>query len=129
MSLSNGPAQAGGANQSPTVSSNWGGSSSFSKPRLSLEWKRIFLNMGMEVVTAHGEVIWLGSKCVKDVAGYTLKDLFIGSEGTLGIVTKVLLKLLPRPKARKTMLATYDSMDALSNCNFIIESICGLKSL
>ena len=68
--------------------------------------------MGMEVVTAHGEVIWLGSKCVKDVAGYTLKDLFIGSEGTLGIVTKVLLKLLPRPKARKTMLATYDSMDA-----------------
>ncbi len=68
--------------------------------------------MGMEVVTAQGEVIWLGSKCVKDVAGYTLKDLFIGSEGTLGIVTRILLKLLPRPKARKTMLATYDSMDA-----------------
>ena len=68
--------------------------------------------MGMEVVTAQGEVMWLGSKCVKDVAGYTLKDLFVGSEGTLGIVTKVLLKLLPRPKARKTMLATYDSMDA-----------------
>ncbi|MFK5923375.1 MAG: FAD-linked oxidase C-terminal domain-containing protein [Verrucomicrobiota bacterium] len=68
--------------------------------------------MGMEVVTAAGEVIWLGSKCVKDVAGYTLKDLFIGSEGTLGVVTKVLLKLLPRPQARKTLLATYDSMDA-----------------
>lgn len=68
--------------------------------------------MGMEVVTADGEVMWLGSKCVKDVAGYTLKDLFIGSEGTLGIVTKILLKLLPRPQARKTLLATYDSVDA-----------------
>lgn len=68
--------------------------------------------MGLEVVLPDGEVCWLGSKCVKDVAGYSLKDLFVGSEGTLGIITKVLLKLLPRPKARKTMLATYDSMEA-----------------
>ena len=68
--------------------------------------------MGLEVVLADGEICWLGSKCVKDVAGYSLKDLFVGSEGTLGIITKVLLKLLPRPKARKTMLATYDSMES-----------------
>ncbi|HSI62139.1 MAG TPA: FAD-linked oxidase C-terminal domain-containing protein, partial [Candidatus Saccharimonadia bacterium] len=54
----------------------------------------------------------LGNKCVKDVAGYSLKDLFIGSEGTLGIITEVLLKLLPRPAARRTMLAMYDSMEA-----------------
>ena len=68
--------------------------------------------MGMEVVTPDGEVMWLGSKCVKDVAGYSLKDLFVGSEGTLGIITKVLLKLVPRPQARRTLLASYESMEA-----------------
>jgi glycolate oxidase len=68
--------------------------------------------MGMSVVLADGEIATLGSKCVKDVAGYSLKDLFIGSEGTLGIITEVLIKLLPRPAARKTMLALYDSMEA-----------------
>ncbi|ATC65798.1 glycolate oxidase subunit GlcD [Nibricoccus aquaticus] len=68
--------------------------------------------MGMEVVLADGSICWLGNKCVKDVAGYNLRDLFIGSEGTLGIVTQVLLKLLPKPAARQTLLATYASMDA-----------------
>jgi glycolate oxidase len=67
--------------------------------------------MGMEVVLADGTITWLGNKCVKDVAGYSLKDLFIGSEGTLGIVTRVLLKLLPKPAARQTLLATYTRMD------------------
>ncbi len=68
--------------------------------------------MGMEVVSPSGDVMWLGSKCVKDVAGYSLKDLYVGSEGTLGIITKVLLKLVPRPQARRTLLASYDSMEA-----------------
>jgi glycolate oxidase len=68
--------------------------------------------MGLEVVLADGEVCTLGNKCVKDVAGYSLKDLFIGSEGTLGVVTEVLLKLLPKPAARQTLLATYSRMDA-----------------
>ncbi|QIF02512.1 FAD-linked oxidase C-terminal domain-containing protein [Roseimicrobium sp. ORNL1] len=68
--------------------------------------------MGMTVVLPDGEISRLGNKCVKDVAGYSLKDLFIGSEGTLGIITEVLLKLLPRPAARRTMLAMYDSMEA-----------------
>lgn len=67
--------------------------------------------MGLEVVLADGSVCWLGSKCVKDVAGYNLRDLFIGSEGTLGIITKVLLKLLPKPAARQTLLATFAAMD------------------
>ncbi len=68
--------------------------------------------MGIEVVLPDGTLTFLGNKCVKDVAGYSMKDLFIGSEGTLGIITEVILKVLPRPKARKTMLALYDSMDA-----------------
>src|ERR1035438_1159768 len=68
--------------------------------------------MGLEVVLADGEICLLGNKCMKDVAGYSLKDLFIGSEGTLGVVTEVLLKLLPRPAARQTLLATYSSMEA-----------------
>ncbi len=68
--------------------------------------------MGLEVVMADGEICTLGNKCVKDVAGYSLKDLFVGSEGTLGIVTEVLLKLLPKPAARQTLLATYSRMDA-----------------
>ncbi len=68
--------------------------------------------MGLEVVLADGSVCWLGNKCVKDVAGYNLRDLFIGSEGTLGVITKVLLRLLPRPAARQTLLATFSRMEA-----------------
>jgi glycolate oxidase len=67
--------------------------------------------MGLEVVLANGQVISLGNKCVKDVAGYSMKDVFIGSEGTLGIITRVLLQLVPKPQARKTMLATFQEMD------------------
>ncbi|MCS7090956.1 MAG: FAD-binding protein [Limisphaera sp.] len=68
--------------------------------------------MGLEVVLADGEVFFTGNKCVKDVAGYSLKDLFIGSEGTLGVITKVLLRLVPQPAAKKTLLALYDQMEA-----------------
>src|SRR5512136_2979751 len=67
--------------------------------------------MGMEVVLPTGEVAWLGNKCVKDVAGYSLKDVFIGSEGTLGVITKALLRLIPKPQAKKTMVATFAQMD------------------
>ena len=68
--------------------------------------------MGLEVVLPDGEIMWTGNKCVKDVAGYSLKDLFIGSEGTLGVITKVLLKLIPKPAAKRTMVATFAQMDA-----------------
>jgi len=77
--------------------------------------------LGLEVVLPTGEFLRCGTKCVKDVAGYSLKDLFIGSEGTLGVVTQVLLKLLPRPAARRTMLATFDMMtDAAETVSEII---------
>jgi glycolate oxidase len=67
--------------------------------------------MGLEVVLPDGEVLWTGNKCVKDVAGYSLKDLFVGSEGTLGVITKVLLRLIPKPAAKITMVATFAEMD------------------
>jgi glycolate oxidase len=68
--------------------------------------------MGLEVVMADGRVLWFGSQCVKNVAGYSMKDVFIGSEGTLGVITKVLLKLVPKPQTKKTLLATFARMDA-----------------
>jgi glycolate oxidase len=71
--------------------------------------------MGLEVVLANGDLVWLGNKCVKDVAGYSMKDVFIGSEGTLGVITKVLLKLVPKPAAKRTLLATYATMAAAAD--------------
>jgi glycolate oxidase len=68
--------------------------------------------MGLEVVLPGGEILFTGNKCVKDVAGYSLKDLFIGSEGTLGVITRILLRLIPQPAAKQTLVATFDAMDA-----------------
>ncbi len=79
--------------------------------------------MGLHVVLPNGDALFTGNKCVKDVAGYTLRDLFIGSEGTLGIITEVLLKLIPKPAARKTMLAIYSKMeDAADTVSAIIAA-------
>jgi glycolate oxidase len=79
--------------------------------------------MGLEVVLATGEVLTTGNKCVKDVAGYSVRDLFIGSEGTLGIITRVLLKLIPKPASRRTLLATYTRMeDAAETVSAIIAA-------
>lgn len=72
--------------------------------------------MGLEVVLPGGEVFWTGNKCVKDVAGYSLRDLFIGSEGTLGVITKILLRLVPKPATKQTMLATFAQMEAAAQC-------------
>ena len=79
--------------------------------------------MGLEVVLPDARIARFGNKCVKDVAGYSLKDLFIGSEGTLGIITEVLLKLVPRPAARQTMLALYDRIaDAADTVSAIVAA-------
>jgi glycolate oxidase len=67
--------------------------------------------MGLRVVLPGGEALWTGNKCVKDVAGYSLKDVFIGSEGTLGVITEVLLRLIPKPQARQTLVATFAQTD------------------
>jgi glycolate oxidase len=65
---------------------------------------------GLEVVLADGSVIRTGGKTVKDVVGYDLTHLFIGSEGTLGIVTEATLRLLPLPAAKLTLLAFFRSV-------------------
>ena len=79
--------------------------------------------MALEVVLSDGRVLNTGSKCVKDVAGFSLRDLFIGSEGCLGVVTRVTLKLIPQPVAKKTMLALFDSMtSAAGTVSSIIEN-------
>ncbi len=67
--------------------------------------------LGLEVVLPNGDIIRTGGKLAKDVAGYDLTRLFVGSEGTLGIITEAILKLVPLPETKKTMLATYQSMD------------------
>jgi glycolate oxidase len=67
--------------------------------------------MGLEVVLPTGEVLQTGGKCKKDAAGYHLSSLFVGSEGTLGIITQALLHLLPLPEAQRTALAFFNSID------------------
>ncbi|WNF36363.1 FAD-linked oxidase C-terminal domain-containing protein [Bacillaceae bacterium IKA-2] len=75
--------------------------------------------IGLEVVTPLGEIIRTGGKTVKNVTGFDLTRLIVGSEGLLGIVTEVILRLIPKPQAKKTMLATFskfiDSGNAVTN--------------
>ena len=66
--------------------------------------------MGLEVVTPTGEIMQLGGKLVKDVTGYNLLGLMLGSEGTLGIFTKITLKLLPLPKVSVDLLCLFESI-------------------
>ncbi len=67
--------------------------------------------LGLEVVLPDGRILNLGSKCIKDVAGYSMTELFIGSEGTLGIITKAIVKLIPRPETIRTLAVCFDSME------------------
>jgi glycolate oxidase len=67
--------------------------------------------MGLEVVLPTGEIIRTGGETAKGVVGYDLTKLICGSEGTLGVITRIILKLLPLPDAKKTMLAIFDSID------------------
>lgn len=66
--------------------------------------------MGLEVVLANGDVLKLGGKVIKDSSGLDLKDLVIGSEGTLALVTKAILKLIPKPKSSISALVPFNSL-------------------
>ena len=66
---------------------------------------------GLEVVTPKGDILNLGGKVVKNSSGYSIKDLIIGSEGTLGIITKATLKLLPLPKKSISLLVPFKELE------------------
>jgi glycolate oxidase len=68
--------------------------------------------LALEVVLPTGEILRTGSKAVKNVAGYALTDLLVGSEGTLAIVTEVTVRLVPLPPTRRALSATYPTVDA-----------------
>jgi len=67
--------------------------------------------LNLEVVLANGEIIWTGANTLKNSTGYNLTQLILGSEGTLGIITKIVFKLIPKPKHNLLMLAYFDSAE------------------
>lgn len=74
------------------------------------------------VVMANGEILRTGSKTIKNATGYNLNTLFVGSEGTLGIVVEATLKLIPKPQSKKVLMAYFDTVkDAVHAVNSIIE--------
>ncbi|MCC6062922.1 MAG: FAD-binding protein [Thermocrinis sp.] len=67
--------------------------------------------LGLTAVIKEGEVIKTGNPVIKDVAGYDITKLFVGSEGTLGLITSAVLKLIPKPKARGTALILFNNLE------------------
>jgi glycolate oxidase len=70
--------------------------------------------LGLTVVLADGRVIKTGGKSIKNVTGYNMTQLFIGSEGTLGVITEILVKLIGKPRHVRTALASFDALDDAS---------------
>ena len=79
--------------------------------------------LGLKVVLADGSLMITGSNTIKNATGYPLTQMFIGSEGTLGIVVEATLKLIPKPESSRVMLAYFDNIeDAALSVNNIIDS-------
>lgn len=70
--------------------------------------------MGLEFFSAQGDLVKTGSKTVKCVSGYNLAGLLVGSEGTLGVISRIILKLIPYPAARKSMMALFSDLRSAS---------------
>ena len=67
--------------------------------------------LNLEVVLPNGEIVWTGANVLKNSTGYNLTQLFVGSEGTLGVVTKIVVRLLPYPRHSYTLLAPFESAE------------------
>lgn len=80
--------------------------------------------IGVEMVLSNGELVTFGGKSVKNVAGYDLTKLVCGAEGTLGIITKILVKLIAKPQYVKTMTATFN---VLKDAGYAINGIISNK--
>ncbi len=86
--------------------------------------------MGLTVVLPDGKIEKLGGKVVKNSTGYSLLDLFVGSEGTLGIITEAILKLVPLPKITTSLLVPFNSIDdAIETVPKIIKSKASLTAI
>ncbi|MEJ5230524.1 MAG: FAD-binding oxidoreductase, partial [Pseudothermotoga sp.] len=72
--------------------------------------------LGVEVVLPTGEIVNFGGKMMKNVMGYDMVRLFVGSEGTLGIVTKIILRLIPKPKYSAVLLTPFEDMQTAVAC-------------
>lgn len=78
---------------------------------------------GLEVVLMNGDIIQVGGKVVKNSSGYSIKDLMVGSEGTLGFITRAILKLLPLPKVAISLLVPFPTLEqAVETVPLIIKS-------
>ena len=79
--------------------------------------------MALEAVLPNGEIIRAGKKTIKDVAGYNIAGILIGSEGTLGVITEITLKLIPKPKYKKTYMGIFP--DVTKAMNAVFKSLAG----
>jgi len=78
--------------------------------------------MELKIVTSDGNLLMTGSQTIKNAAGYNLNTLFVGSEGTLGIVVEATVKLIPKPQSKKVIMAYFESIqDTLNAVNSVIE--------
>ena len=76
----------------------------------------------LKVVTADGQILQTGANTIKNATGYNLNTLFVGSEGTLGIVVEATLKLIPKPQSKKVLMAYFDTVkEAVMAVNAVIE--------
>lgn len=99
------PASSSFATVGGTLSTNAGGLKAI-KYGTTKEWV-----LGLQVVLANGKVIWMGSRTSKRSIGYDLTSLIIGSEGTLGVITKAILKITPKPEAVGRIISYYPTME------------------